>query len=175
MHRPRLFIASFICVVALSRVAAAQVRAPGDVDPLGRVLAKVIAAMTEAGALSHPVSGLRVIVVGEKGDSTTIFTDDAGIATAWLPPGSYRFVTPDTITWEGRGYKWDVVVPIRPGSPAIRFSQATATTGASTVATPVTIAAAPPSAPAAVTPSTPAASPRTLESASPRLRVFIDC
>jgi len=161
----RIITASFICFIVFTRVAAAQVRTAGDVDPLGRVLAKVIAGMTEPGALSHPVSGLRVIVVGEKGDSTTMLTDDAGIATAWLPPGTYRFVTPDTINWQGRAYKWDIVVPIRPGSPAIRFSQATATTDASAVASPVTAAAPIPPAPVA----------ETSQSASPRLRVFIDC
>src|SRR6266851_3817430 len=101
MPRKRLVITLFFtCLVVLSRVGAAQVRAAGDVDPLGRVLAKVVAGVTEPGALSHPISALRIIVVGEKGDSTTILTDDAGIATAWLPPGNYRFVTPDTITWE---------------------------------------------------------------------------
>src|SRR6266851_582229 len=82
MRHCRLLVAAFFtCFVVFSHVGVAQVRAPGDVDPLGRVLAKVIAGMAEPGALSHPISGLQVVVVGERGDSTTIVTDDAGIAT----------------------------------------------------------------------------------------------
>ena len=173
MRPERLIITSlFTCFVVFSRVGAAQVRAPGDVDPLGRVLAKVVAGMTVPGTLSHPISGLRVVVVGEKGDSTTIFTDDAGIATAWLTPGSYRFVTPQTVTWEGRSYSWNMIIPISPGTPAIRFSQATATSAPRVTPTAPTPA---PGAAIAATPTTPSPTPNVAESASPRLRVFIDC
>jgi hypothetical protein len=165
LHRHLLIIG--LCaagLAAVSRSAAGQRRAAGDLDPSGRVLAKVIAGITEPGPLSHPVSGLRILVVAENGDSVTIQTDDAGIATAWLRPGSYRFVTLEPVAWEGRSYLWDLRVQIEPGTGDIRFSQATATTVAA------------PSAPSApvVGAAEMAAAPRPGQPPS-RLRVFADC
>jgi hypothetical protein len=124
-----LLIAGFCSLVALgSRPLNAQIRSAGDVDPLGRVLARVSAAMTEAGALPHPVSGLRIRMIAENGQESIITTNDAGIATAWVPPGTYRFVSQEPITWQGMTYRWEAVVRMEPGTPTVRFSQETATT-----------------------------------------------
>ena len=147
-----------------ARPAFAQRRAPGDTDPLGRVLAKVIAGMTEPGTLNRPVSGLRILVVAENGDTATVQTDDAGIAAVFVRPGSYRFVSLEPVTWQGRSYSWDVRLPVEPGMAAITFSQATATT-ATVQAQPVV---------PATPPGRPAPGPRT-EPAPTRLRVFADC
>jgi hypothetical protein len=127
-HHATLIIGLLFAALASDpRSAGAQVRSAGDTDPAGRVLAKVTAGMTEPGALARPVSNLRIVVTAESGDTLSIRTDDAGIATAWLRPGTYRFMTTDPITWQGRSYTWDVAVPIAPGTGAIRFSQANAT------------------------------------------------
>lgn len=107
-------------------VASAQLPAPGDLDPGGRVLAKMTVTMSEPNAFGHPVSGLRFLVVSESGDRIAVRTDDAGTASAWLLPGSYRFVTPDPLTWQNNAYTWDVLVPIRAGTGLIRLSQANA-------------------------------------------------
>lgn len=149
--------------------AAAQVRAPGDTDPMGRVLAKVVAGMTEPGALSRPVSNLRIVVTAENGDTISIRTDDAGIATAWIRPGTYRFMTAEPITWQGKSYRWDITVPIAPGTGAIRFSQANATAVA---AAPVE---APPPPRAAGAPPDTARTVGQNQPGPPRLRVFADC
>jgi hypothetical protein len=101
-------------------------------------LAKIIVTMSEPGAFGHPVSGLRFLVVTEGGDRTSIRTDDAGVASVWLPRGSYRFVTPDAITWQNTLYTWDVIVTIQPGTGAIRLSQANAKTVPGTLASPIT-------------------------------------
>lgn len=164
-----LFMACCLTCLALdARAAFAQRRAPGDLDPSGRVLAKVIAGMTEPGTLNHPVSGLRILVVAENGDTVTVQTDDAGIATAFIRPGTYRFVSLDPVAWQGRSYGWDIRLPIEPGTGAITFSQATATT-ANADASP----AAPPAAP--VMPlGQRGAQPRTGPATS-RLRVYADC
>jgi len=155
-HYSRLMIGLFVAVLASDpSFAAAQVRAPGDTDPGGRVLAKVIAGMAEPGALSRPISNLRIVVTAENGDTVSIRTDDAGIATAWVHPGTYRFTTNDGITWQGQSYTWDITVPIAPGVGAIRFSQATAIVAAAAEGRP----------PAPVAPV----------QVAPRLRVFTDC
>jgi len=158
------------CLTSLAldaRPALAQRRAPGDLDPSGRVLAKVIAGMTEPGTLNHPVSGLRILVVAENGDTVTVQTDDAGIATVFVRPGTYRFQSLEPVDWQGRSYSWDLRLPIEPGTGAITFSQATATT--STVqAQPV-----PPVAPVVPT-GQQEAGPRTGPAPS-RLRVYADC
>jgi hypothetical protein len=167
-HRHIVFMAC--CLAGLSalaldaRPALAQRRAPGDLDPSGRVLAKVIAGMTEPGTLDHPVSRLRILVVAENGDTVTVQTDDAGIATVFVRPGTYRFLSLEPVDWQGRSYSWDIHLPIEPGTGAITFSQATATT--------TTVLAQP------VVPAVPAgqqeAGPRTGPAPS-RLRVFADC
>lgn len=168
MHYRHLLIPGIFAGLALaSHPAAAQRRAAGDLDPSGRVLAKIVAGMTEPGALSHPISGIRVLVVSGSGDSVTIRTDDAGIATAWVPPGTYRFVSLDTIVWLGRSYSWDIGQRIEPGTPEIVFSQATAT--AATAVSPPPPVVAP-----AGQPPTPQTGPQTRPSPS-RLRVFADC
>jgi hypothetical protein len=158
-----LIIGLFFAALASDpRSLAAQVRAPGDTDPMGRVLAKVIAGMTEPGTLSRPIANLRIVVTAENGDSTSIRTDDAGIATAWVRPGTYRFMTTEPITWHGRSYRWDIAVPIAPGTGAIRFSQATATVSGAREQ------AVPPRPPRA-------ASDTARITGPPRLRVFADC
>jgi TM2 domain-containing membrane protein YozV len=114
-------------LLLLSRIASGQIAAPGDRDPSGRVYAKVIVTITgEEGAFGHPVSGLRLLVVSEDGDRVSIRTSDAGVASTWVFPGSYRFVTPDPYPWDGNAYTWDAVVAIRPGTGLIRLSQANA-------------------------------------------------
>jgi hypothetical protein len=113
-------------LVVASRIATAQLPAAGDLDASGRVLAKVSVTITDPNAYGHPISGLRFLVAAESGDRISIRTDDAGMASAWLRPGSYRFVTPDALSWENNAYTWDVVVVIRAGTGVIRLSQANA-------------------------------------------------
>lgn len=106
---------------------SAQVTNAGDQDPSGRVYARVIVTMTgESGSFGHPASGVAFLVVQENGDRISIRTNDAGVASTWLFPGSYRFVTPDPFAWEGNAYTWDGVVAIKAGTGPIRFSQANA-------------------------------------------------
>ncbi|MDP9178967.1 MAG: outer membrane beta-barrel protein [Gemmatimonadota bacterium] len=110
-----------------SGIADAQLPSPGERDPGGRVYAKVIVTITgESGSFGHPVSGLRFLVVAENGDRVSIRSDDAGVASTWVFPGTYRLVTPDPYEWDGNAYTWDAVVAIRPGTGLIRLSQANA-------------------------------------------------
>ncbi len=151
-------IASVILAVA-GPSAGAQLSRPGDLDPSGRVLVKIKIAMTDEGGFGQAVSGVRLLVVSETGDGSSINTDDAGNATAWLKPGSYRVVTPDTVTWAGAAYTWDMIVRVEAGMGLVSFSQTNATPAAGKAA-----AANPPEAVGA--PGQPGRS---------RLRVFVDC
>jgi hypothetical protein len=104
-----------------------QLPAAGDRDPTGRVYAKMIVTITgEGGSFGHTVSDLRFIVVSENGDRISIRTNDAGVASTWVMPGSYRIVNPDPYPYDGNAYTWDVVVSIRPGTGIIRLSQSNA-------------------------------------------------
>jgi len=151
--------ACFTILTSVARPVAAQVPAAGDLDPRGRVLAKIAVAMTEPEGFRRPVSGLRILVVAENGNRVSIQTDDAGIATAWLEAASYRLVTPDPVSWDGKAYTWDLIVPIRPGIGVITFSQVNATPVATTAP------------PAEARP--PVAKPGQPQ--GPRVRVFVDC
>jgi hypothetical protein len=112
---------------------------------------------------NQPISGLGILVTGEKGDTVTIRTDDAGIATVWLPVGTYRFTSIEPVAWEGSTYSWETAVRIEPGTGVIRFSQQTA----------IAVAAAPAAPSAAPQPA--AARAATAPATSTRLRVFADC
>jgi TM2 domain-containing membrane protein YozV len=111
----------------VGRIVSGQLPSPGDRDPSGRVLAKLTVTITEPNAYGHPVAGLRFLVVAENGDRISVRTDEAGAASAWLPAGPYRFVTPDPLTWQCVQYTWDVLIPIRAGTGVIRLSQENAT------------------------------------------------
>ena len=158
-------------LLSASTSAGAQIRNPGDLDPSGRVLAKVSVAMIDASGISHPVSSLGILIIAESGDRTLVRTDDAGIATAWLPPGNYQFTTPEALIWNGRSYTWELTTAIQPGSGIIRFSPVNARM----------VSAPGPSnagAPPVATPTPPAGQPRpgAPEGAnSQKLRVFVDC
>jgi hypothetical protein len=139
-----------VCVAgfaSLSSPLAAQIPAAGDLDPTGRVLAKVIVSMAQADRFGLPVSRVRINIVADNGERFSIRTDDAGVATAWLFSGSYRFTTPDPVEWQGRTYSWDMTLPIRPGTSALRLSQDNATKVEVAVTAPATPAPAAPGAP----------------------------
>jgi len=137
------------------------------------VLAKVGVAMTDETGGSRPVSGLAILIIAENGDRTVVHTDDAGIATAWLPAGNYQFTTPDPVTWNGRSYSWEITTAIQPGTGIIRFTSV----NARVIAAGQTPAGAPPVTAPGV-PGVPGApiAPATLPGRpSQKLRVFADC
>lgn len=154
-----------VCVAAAALLAVptsgrAQIRSAGDLDPSGKVLAKVGVAVIDAAGGSHPVANLGILIIAENGDRTTVRTDDAGIATAWLPEGNYQFTTSEPVSWNGKAYTWELTTAIRPGTGIIRFSP----TNAQIVATPTLSAVGAPSVTA----------PTTGEPWQ-KLRVFTDC
>lgn len=128
MIRPGMRTFAFIgMLVATTRLASAQNPSPGDRDPSGRVFAKMVVTITgDAGSFGHPVSDLRFLVVSENGDRVSVRTNDAGVASTWVSPGSYRFVNPEPYQWNDNAYTWDVVVAIRAGTGIIKLSQSNA-------------------------------------------------
>ncbi|MEP6905871.1 MAG: hypothetical protein ABI875_07280, partial [Gemmatimonadales bacterium] len=156
------------CVAAAAFLTAptssrAQIRSPGDLDPSGRVLAKVGVAVIDASGGSHPIANLGILIIAENGDRTTVRTDDAGIATAWLPAGNYQFTTSEPVSWNGKAYTWELTTAIQPGTGIIRFSPVNALI----VATPAPSAVGTP--PPVTAPTMPAGQPLQ------KLRVFTDC
>jgi hypothetical protein len=127
MHARTISIV-LISLCAFPHNGFAQIRNAGDTDPAGRVLAKVLAGIAEPAGPNRAISSLPVLVTAQNGDTVTIRTDDAGVAIAWLKPGTYHFVSLEPVTWEGSTYSWDTYVRIEPGTPVIRFSQLTAST-----------------------------------------------
>ena len=164
-----------LALVATPHVAQTQIRNPGDVDTGGRVLAKVSVAMADPTGDSHPMYGVNVIIVAENGDRSSVRTDAAGIASAWLQPGNYQFLTPQPVMWNGGTYTWDLTTAIQPGTGMVRLSP----TNARVVSVP-SVPALPgaPGIPAVVVPPPsadvpPARVPERAERA--KLRVFADC
>src|SRR6266542_4361329 len=145
----------------ITPIASAQAPAPGDIDMYGRVLAKVTVTMTEPSVYGHPVTGLLFFVISENGDTLAVRTDDTGSVRVWVLAGTYRFVTPEPISWQRNAYTWDMVAAIRPGTALIRLSPA----NASTV---VALGRPPTSTPATPSPATPnPAAPSTQVAGAP--------
>ncbi len=139
------FAFAWLSLLAASAGSAAvcSSQTAGEVDGKGRVLTKVVVTMNEPGSFGRPVAGLTFLVVTENGDRVSVVTDDAGVASTWLVPASYRFVTPDPVEWQNKAYSWDVIVPVKAGSAVIKFSQDNATKVLAVMAptvTPVTVA-----------------------------------
>lgn len=113
-------------IVAASAVAdpvSAQTGQSGTSDASGRVLTRVVVTMNEPGAYGRPVSALTFLVVSDDGDRIAIKTNEAGVATAWLPAGDYRLVTPDPLNWEGRAYTWDRMIAVHAGMEPVLLTQ----------------------------------------------------
>jgi hypothetical protein len=128
LRNTRLMLGFLFTLSALDKPAMAQLPSAGDRDASGRIYTKIVTTITgEAGAFGHPVSNLRFLVVTENGDRVSVQTNDAGVGTAWLSPGSYRIVNPDAYPWNGNAYTWDIIVPVKPGAGIIRLTQANAT------------------------------------------------
>ena len=110
-------------------------------DSNGRVLMKIIVTMSEPNHFGQPIRQVGFLVVTSDGDRVSVRTDDAGVASIWLKPATYRIVNPDEVTWEGKNYVWDIVVALKGGTGPVRLSQSNATK--------ITDAAPPAAAPAA--------------------------
>lgn len=120
-------ILTALMLASFSGMAFGQQTNPGDRDPSGRIFTRLVVTITgEAGAFGHPVSDLRFLAVTEGGDRVSVRTNDAGVASAWLFPGSYRFVTPESYEYDGNRYTWDAAVSIRQGVGLVRLSQSNA-------------------------------------------------
>ncbi len=122
-----LFAVSIVMVAIAPAAAQAQLSSAGDLDPSGRVLAKITVTITEPGTYGRPVSNVSLLIVTEGGDRIGTRTNDAGVASSWLKPGVYRFVTPDPVVWQGNAYTWDLIMPVRPGMGVIKLSPENAT------------------------------------------------
>ena len=123
-------IQSLRLIVALTIGSAvtgnAQLAAPGDLDPAGRVYTEIVARVGESGTMSAPMGGLTMYVVSEDGRRITLRTNRIGIAGTWLTRARYRIVTPEPFQFDGRLYTWDTIAVVRPGSALIRLQLANA-------------------------------------------------
>ncbi|MEO5904834.1 MAG: hypothetical protein ABIQ55_12545 [Gemmatimonadaceae bacterium] len=157
MRRWKLIVVFLAMVIA--RPGASQTRAPGDLDPLGRVLVKVRVRLTESDGSTRAVTGLRLVAIRSNGDTVAMATDDAGLATAWLDSAMYQIVSIDSVTWKGQTYAWDLSLAVVPGGGALTLTE---TNSVSTT----TVAVRP------AEPPVPLATPGTDKT---RLRLFVDC
>ncbi|MEO8575456.1 MAG: hypothetical protein ABI556_02090 [Gemmatimonadales bacterium] len=107
----------------MPNLASAQGVAAGARDSNGRILTKVVVTMNEPGAFGRPAADLTFLVVAPDGDRTSIRTNEAGVASTWLAAGTYRFVTPDPLIWEGFAYTWDRVILVDSRTGVVQLTQ----------------------------------------------------
>lgn len=110
-----------VATLAIGPEASAQVRADPGVVINGRVAVRVYVTLSDDETPYHPVGGLMLRFLRSTGDSVSLWTDDAGAATALLVPGEYRVFSPAPAEWKGARWSWSVPVAVRAGLAAVEL------------------------------------------------------
>lgn len=90
----------------------AQVRADPGVVIGGRVAVRVNVTLADEDTPYSPVRGLTLAFTRTASDTVLGRTDDAGVLTVLLPPGSYTISAPTSYVWKGTRYSWSVPVAV---------------------------------------------------------------
>src|SRR3982750_3636151 len=122
----------------------AQVRADPGVGIGGRVAVRVNVTLDDEDTPYSPVRGLTLAFTRPASDTVFGRTDEAGVVTVLLPPGSYTISAPTSYPWKGAWYSWSVPVAVRADMPAVDLGRSNARVSGN--ATQITRAAPPPPA-----------------------------
>jgi hypothetical protein len=110
---PRVLPATVLLLLATAP-ARAQFRADPGIVIDGRVTVTVQATLFDLESPYVPLARYRFLLVGPQRDTTTVLTNDAGVASIGLPAGSYRLHSDVPVAWKGAVYRWDLPVLVRP-------------------------------------------------------------
>ena len=128
MRRIGVSIVALLAAATLfaTPVLRAQVRADPGVVIGGRVAVRVNVTLEDEDTPYSPVRGLTLAFTRPASDTVLGRTDEAGVVTVLLPPGSYTISAPTSYPWKGAWYSWSVPVAVRADMPAIDLSRSNA-------------------------------------------------
>jgi hypothetical protein len=120
--KSRPLVLALLATTLVKAPLAAQVRAdPGTVIN-GRVAVRVYVILSDADTQYEAMRGVHLRFFRTTADTAVVVrTDDAGAATALLPPGEYRLVSSSPVHWKGARYSWNRLIQVKPGLAAIEL------------------------------------------------------
>jgi hypothetical protein len=104
----------------------AQIRADPGVVIGGRVAVRVNVTLADEDTPYSPVRGLTLAFTRPASDTVLGRTDEAGVVTVLLPPGSYTISAPTSYAWKGAWYSWSVPVAVVADMPAVNLDRSNA-------------------------------------------------
>jgi hypothetical protein len=104
----------------------AQVRADPGVVIGGRIAVRVNVTLADEETPYSPVRGLTLAFTRPASDTVFGRTDEAGVVTVLLVPGSYTIAAPTPYPWKGVWYRWSVPAVVRADMQAIDLSRTNA-------------------------------------------------
>ena len=123
-----LFAIVLAAAAALPSVARAQrIRMTPGVAIGDKVVVRVNVTLFDADMPYVPVGDHRLALIGPGGDTTAVTTDEAGTATALVPPGEYTLASLRSVEWRGQRYRWSVPLAVQPGVRAVALTPGNAT------------------------------------------------
>jgi hypothetical protein len=119
--------ASFVAATLLGTAPlCAQVRADPGVVIGGRIAVRVNVTLADEDTPYSPVRGLTLAFTRPASDTVLGRTDEAGVVTVLLSPGSYTVSAPTSYPWKGAWYTWSVPVAVRADMQAVDLSRSNA-------------------------------------------------
>jgi hypothetical protein len=128
MRRIDVSAIAFFAVATLLGATAvhSQVRADPGVVIGGRVAVRVNVTLADDDTPYSPVRGLTLAFTRPASDTVLGRTDEAGVVTVLLPPGSYTVSAPTSYPWKGGYYTWSVPVSVQADMQAVELSRSNA-------------------------------------------------
>jgi hypothetical protein len=116
----------FIVILLGAVPLAAQVRADPGVVIGSKIAVRVNATLADEETPYSPVRGLLLAFTRPSADTVVGRTDEAGVVTVLLPPGTYTVSARQPYAWKGTWYTWSVPITVRADMASIELSRANA-------------------------------------------------
>ena len=114
----------------------------------GRVAVRVYVTLSDDEVAYAPIARVNLRFFRTTADTVVaVQTDDAGAATALLPPGEYRLMSTAPVDWKGARYSWNQIVQVKAGLPTVELKASTAEREVIVGADTTAMASAPPRRP----------------------------
>jgi hypothetical protein len=121
-----LAAATLLATLLGTTALGAQVRADPGVVIGGRVAVRVNVTLADEDTPYSPVRGLTLAFTRPASDTVLGRTDEAGVVTVLLPPGSYTISAPTSYAWKGAHYSWSVPVAVVADMPPVNLDRSNA-------------------------------------------------
>jgi hypothetical protein len=121
-------LAAFVLCVAFPIPLTAQRFFNVGHEENGRVYVQVNATLDDGRGDSKPLGLLLLTLYLSATDSMRVRTDEAGVLKFAIPAGKYRVASDEPVSWQGRLYRWNLPIVVRPRMEIVELTAENATT-----------------------------------------------